>query len=156
MSDNALAQGADDNIEELELVLVRGVTGSGKTTFAKKTFPNYNHFEADMYHINEDGEYKFDATKIKDAHGWCQSQTRESLERGESCVVSNTFTTLWELKYYRHLAKELNVPLRVYRMNHIYGNIHDVPKETVDKMIANLSNPKNDYEGEIIVDNFQK
>ena len=101
---------------------------------------------------NEDGEYKFDASKIKDAHNWCQEETRRSLERGENTVVSNTFTSLWELKYYRHLAKELGVNLKVYKMTHIYGNIHDVPQATVERMIANIENPKNNYEGEILVE----
>lgn len=32
-----------------ELVLVRGLPGSGKTTYVRNYYPNYTHFEADLY-----------------------------------------------------------------------------------------------------------
>ena len=54
-----------------ELILVRGICGSGKTTVAQ-LFSAFT-LEADMY-FNQDGEYKFDASKLKDAHQWCKDQ----------------------------------------------------------------------------------
>ena len=56
---------------EKVLYIVRGIPGSGKSTFAKTL--GGQHYEADMYFIDEEGNYKFDGTKIKDAHKWCQS-----------------------------------------------------------------------------------
>jgi hypothetical protein len=32
---------------------------------------DYCHKEADMYFIDENGKYKFDVTKLRDAHDWC-------------------------------------------------------------------------------------
>jgi len=32
-----------------ELILIRGISGSGKTTMAKRDFPDHEHFEADMF-----------------------------------------------------------------------------------------------------------
>ena len=52
------------------LFIVRGLPGSGKTTLAKSL--GSVHFEADMYFM-EGNEYKFDITKIKKAHEWCQN-----------------------------------------------------------------------------------
>jgi hypothetical protein len=46
------------------LIIVRGIAGSGKTTFVKKTFPEAAHYEADMF-FEQKGEYKFDASKLK-------------------------------------------------------------------------------------------
>jgi len=51
---------------EKVLYIVRGIPGSGKSTFAKTL--GGNHYEADMYFIGESGNYNFDPTKIKDAH----------------------------------------------------------------------------------------
>jgi len=44
-----------------ELILVRGLPGSGKSTFAKSL--GGVHIETDMFFI-QDGEYKFDGAKI--------------------------------------------------------------------------------------------
>ena len=57
------------------LFIVRGVPGSGKSTFAKHIWNEYAICEADKYFVDrETGEYKFDATKLKEAHEWCRNQ----------------------------------------------------------------------------------
>ena len=79
----------------LKLTLIRGLPGSGKSTLAKTL--SARHFEADMYFVNEHGEYLYQADKIGDAHHWCKKMTRKALEQGESVVVSNTFVQRWEI-----------------------------------------------------------
>ena len=59
---------------EKVLYIVRGIPGSGKSTFAKTL--GGQHYESDMFFINENGEYNFDVTKIKDAHQWCQGMVK--------------------------------------------------------------------------------
>ena len=55
-----------------KLILLRGLPGSGKSTFAKSiSNESTGHIESDMFFV-KDGEYKFDGSKIKDAHNWCQ------------------------------------------------------------------------------------
>ncbi len=55
-----------------ELVLIRGLPGSGKSTMAKDlATQGYLHFEADMY-FELDGHYRYDASCIREAHSWCQ------------------------------------------------------------------------------------
>ena len=132
---------------ECELVLVRGISGSGKSTFVKKNYPTYNHYEADMFFYDEDGNYNFDPAKIKTAHEWCQNQTRNSLKKRENTIVSNTFVRHWEMKYYLDLAKELNVPVRVYRTTKQYKNVHGVPDEAIQRMKQNFE----DFENEILI-----
>jgi hypothetical protein len=102
------------------------------------------HIEADQYFM-VDGEYKFDGSKIKLAHQYCQSQTQSWMgAEGEQVnvdriVVSNTFTQEWEMKPYFELAKKFGY--RVYSLivenRHCKSensNVHNVPKEKIDQM----------------------
>ena len=113
------------------LYIVRGIPGSGKSTFAKSL--GGTHFEADMFFM-KDGEYKYDMFKIKEAHKWCQEQTDRVLAEGEMVVVSNTFTTKKELKPYFELAKKYNIIPTVILCQNNFGSIHNVPEETIEKM----------------------
>ena len=77
-----------------ELVLIRGLPGAGKSTYAQKHFPGHKHLEADMY-FNRTGTYKFDPKKLNSAHTWCQGRTHRALSAGHDVVVTNTFTMEW-------------------------------------------------------------
>ena len=116
-----------------KLVLIRGLPGSGKSTMAKKQFPNHVHLEADMFHVNKDGAYKFDHNLIRDSHEWCQKTAEIFLNNGMDVVVSNTFTRLWEMEDYIPLAKHV----RIFEAKGNFGSIHGVPKEVVDRMREN-------------------
>ena len=120
---------------EKVLYIVRGIPGSGKSTFAKTL--GGQHYEADMYFIDEEGNYKFDGTKIKDAHKWCQSfvETNMVLEYPK-IVVSNTFTQEWEMKPYMDLAKEhgYKVFTIVVENRHDGKNVHNVPEDKIEQM----------------------
>jgi len=117
------------------LVLCRGISGSGKSTYAK-SLNGYIHLEADMYFM-KDGDYNFNPSKLKEAHEWCQSMTRKHLEAGHDVVVSNTFVKRWEIQPYIDLANELGVPYEVKEMKTQYQNVHGVPEEVLNRMKAN-------------------
>ncbi len=117
-----------------ELYLLRGLPGSGKSTLAESL--GGKHLEADMYFM-EDGEYKFDATKLRKAHEWCQNETYLSMATNwERIVLSNTFTQEWEMKPYYELAERYGY--RVYSLvvenRHGGVNEHGVPEESLQKM----------------------
>lgn len=122
-----------------ELYLVRGIPGSGKSTLAKSL--GGVHIEADQYFM-EKGEYKFDISKIKNAHNYCQSQTQAWMGSDgqqvnvDRIVVSNTFTMDWEMQPYFEMAKKYGY--RVYSLivenRHRGINTHSVPEETIEKM----------------------
>ena len=118
----------------MELVLIRGLPGSGKTTMAARDFPGYAHFEADHYFEYTDGSYKFDASKLADAHAWCQRLTKANLILGQSVVVSNTFTQRWEMKPYLDMANYLNIPVRILVATGNYTSVHGVPEAAIAAM----------------------
>lgn len=115
------------------LTLVVGLPGSGKSTFAK-TVPNASHYEADMFFVDKDGNYNFDRMKLKQAHEWCQRMTKNDLSAGRSVVVSNTGLTKLEREAYYRIAKSCGAGIRVKVMTGNYGNIHNVPEETLKMM----------------------
>jgi predicted kinase len=116
-----------------QLILLRGLPGSGKSTLAKLICNQ--HVEADMYFI-QDGEYKFDATKLKQAHEWCHNKTEEWLKTGYNVAVSNTFTQEWEMMPYFTLAKQYGYMVQslIVENRHNGESEHSVPQETLNKM----------------------
>ena len=116
----------------MELVLIRGLPGSGKSTMAK-SMAGYDHYEADMFFVR-DGEYRYDAVRIKDAHEWCQRKAREALADGKRVVVSNTFTRRFEMEPYFVMARAFGAGLRIVEATGKWENVHGVPEEVVERM----------------------
>lgn len=121
----------------MQLVLIRGLPGSGKSTIAKALHKaGFEWFEADTYHLNDDGDYCFDRANAKAAHEWCQQETRNALENGKQVVVSNTFTQIWEMAPYFDMAKALGIEPNVLEAKGNWPNVHAVPAEVMDRMRA--------------------
>jgi predicted kinase len=120
---------------EKMLYLVRGLPSSGKSTFAKTL--GGKHVEADMYFIDENGDYKFDGSKIKLAHEWCKISCIAWMgSNEEKIVVSNTFTQEWEMEPYFELAKKYGYKVFSIVIENRHGNKnkHDVPEDKVQMM----------------------
>ena len=125
-----------------DLLLLRGLPGSGKSTLAKILVggKDYCHKEADMYFIDSDGDYKFNPSKLKDAHNWCREEIEFVMKYGHSpVVVSNTFTQEWEMIPYFELAKKYGYRVHSLIVENRHGesedtNTHNVPNETIQKM----------------------
>jgi predicted kinase len=130
---------------EKVLYIVRGIPGSGKSTFAKRLVgEDFLVCEADKYFIDkETGEYNFDSTKIKDAHKFCQDTVetymKDSLVNDQfyrEIAVSNTFTQEWEMRPYFELAKNYGYKVFSVVVENRHGgtNQHGVPEEVLTKM----------------------
>jgi predicted kinase len=117
-----------------KLFLLRGLPGAGKSTLAKAL--GARQFEADMYFVNEHGEYNFNPAKIKDAHKWCQDNVAHAMSFGVPVAVSNTFTRKWEMDLYYELAEKYGYRVFSLVVENRHGgvNTHNVPEETLKAM----------------------
>jgi predicted kinase len=116
-----------------KLILIRGLPGSGKTTLAR-TYADrgFVHVEADMYFEDANGGYAFDATKLGEAHAWCQWRARRALSEGFDVVVANTFTRRLEMDPYLAMADDVEIIVTTGD----FGNVHGVPEATIERMRA--------------------
>ena len=115
------------------LILIRGIPGSGKSTMARELMKviDAKHYEADMYYLDADGNYNFIPSQIKYAHEWCQCNASLALSLGFNVIVSNTFTTKKEMKPYLIMD---HANIAIFEAKGDYETIHNVPEETINKM----------------------
>ena len=120
---------------EKVLYIVRGLPGSGKSTLAKQLTANV--FEADHYFYDNDGNYNFIPSEIKEAHKECQQFVGFAMESGiEKIAVSNTFTQEWEMEPYFELAKKHGFKVFTIIVENRHGgkNQHGVPEDKIEQM----------------------
>jgi predicted kinase len=123
------------------LYLLRGIPGAGKSTLAKQL--GDSHFETDTFFMVE-GEYKFDPTKLRKAHEWCQSQIELAMINNHvtagldnsDIVVSNTFTQAWEMDAYYELANQYGYRVFSIIVENRHGGVnqHNVPEDKLQMM----------------------
>lgn len=129
------------------IVLIRGLPGAGKSTYAKKHFPNALILENDMFHVRN-GTYSFNENRQRNAVEWCVGVATASALKGMDVVIANTFVRKKFIQAYRELAESTGQQFKVIRLNTQYGSIHNVPESVMESMREGFE----DYEGEEIVD----
>lgn len=133
----------------MKLILVRGLPGSGKTTYVNRNFPTrYIHLEADHFRTDCRGHYLYDPAKNGICHRLCQDYAEMALSQGKDVVISNTFTTIKEMQYYISLASAYGADLRVITCRGKFQNVHDVPEKAMEAMRKRWQ----DYPGEEFID----
>jgi predicted kinase len=125
------------------LTLVRGLPGSGKSTFANLITNEFSICEADKFFYDKEGNYNFDATKLREAHEWCREQVEIRMKDNgvnpqfyPEIVVSNTFTQKWEMEAYYKLAEQYGYKVFsiIVENRHEGVNQHGVPAEKLEQM----------------------
>lgn len=132
-----------------KLTIIRGLPGSGKSTYAK-TIPAL-HFEADMFFEDKDGNYEYDRNLIGAAHDWCYGNVMKALRYNFDVVVSNTFCAMWEMERYLSIPVIMNnVELEIVEMHTQYGSVHGVPDEAIARMKQRWYNITDEYDVKVI------
>lgn len=139
------------NNRNFHLILVRGASGSGKSTVAM-LFENRETYliSTDDMFVSQ-GFYRFDASKLGEYHQATIDKVKQQMLHTETAeqfepfkttiVVHNTFTEAWEMKPYIDLAEEFDwtVHTMIVENRHKSESVHKVPSQTIEQQKEKLS-----------------
>ena len=142
----------------MKIYILRGVSGSGKSTWAKKQVEKYDAvvISAD-HHFMVNGEYKFDPKKLPEAHAaclrWftelCQDSSVHGYKRPPSIlVVDNTNTSIAEFAPYVQVGIAYGHDVQIITLVAdpsiaYHRNVHGVPLKTCNEQQERLT--QNDH-----------
>jgi predicted kinase len=127
----------------MHVYIMRGISGSGKSTTIKKMVQDLNLTEdqyvvasADSYfYLLGGGEYQFLKEAIPDAHKHCQEAFMKALEdQTPHIFVDNTHTRKWEFEFYLEKARQQGCQI-------VYVEI--TPRDENDLLVAASRNQHN-------------
>jgi len=125
-------------LNKRQVIVMQGLSGSGKTTWANTNFPNATVVSADSY-FTRSGKYEFDPKQLGRAHARCLSRFIRALDRGDTTiVVDNTNTERWEWCNYTKLATHWGYKWSVVDMMQDPADMPEskVAKAFKDKVLA--------------------
>lgn len=100
-----------------KLILMRGITGSKKSTLAKQLVDQGQIFSTDDYFM-VDGRYNFDASLLGIYHNKNVNRVKDAMVSGISpVVIDNTNLTLGDMQLYLEMAKEFDYEITVAQIN---------------------------------------
>ena len=129
------------------LYIIRGLPGSGKSTLGEKLADSYvdyhpkfggpkcHSYAADDWFTDRNGNYNFVPQELSQAHEDCRSRVLGAILSGaENIAVCNTFSQAWEAEPYIELCNTYGYTPVVLECQSQFGNIHDVPQESINAM----------------------
>jgi len=129
---------------ERVLICVRGIPGSGKSTFAEMMARRNidKILSADMFFEDESGNYEWVGEKLRYAHEWCYDQVEKYLLNDTPRVfVANVLNRERDVREYKELAEKHNYEFVsvIMENRNQQVSIHDVPEENISKMVNKFS-----------------
>jgi len=121
--------------DHIELVVIRGEPGSGKSTMARM-LTGHHHFEPDHLFKDTAGRYQYAPQLWSQACRWVHHMADLTLARGHKVVVSDVFPRLDDIQPYADLATFHGVGFTVIECTARHGSIHNVPLFEVERLRA--------------------
>jgi AAA domain len=133
-------------ISKYDCAILRGLPGSGKSTFANRLVDEFDfvRLEADD-HFFVGGEYRFDPTRVADAHAVVVRDALAHLQAGRRVVVANTHAQLWEMAGIVGAATLAQKTFCFVNLIGQYDNIHCVPEYVITAMKARFHWALNEF-----------
>lgn len=126
-----------------KVYIMRGVSGSGKSTAARRLAGDSGKIHSTDDYFMHGEKYLFDPSKLQRNHQLNFEAFRADLALGVSpIIVDNTNTRKWEYKNYVEAAKEAGYEVEIVEMPHpdpftaAKRSLHGVPEESIRRMIA--------------------
>jgi predicted kinase len=129
------------------LIILSGVSGAGKSTFADIIAAGRDQWHQvkifstdDFFMVN--GEYKFDGSKLPLFHDLCHMMVEDAMDvdHVDTIIVANTFTEEEHIQPYIDLAEkyEYNVIINTVENWHGSKSVHNVPDYAIERQKAQL------------------
>jgi uridine kinase len=132
-----------NNPQDKTVIIVRGISGSGKSTFANIVAEPKVVCTADDY-FEQNGQYNFDPSKLGEAHKQSMNKFDQALVNPniKNIVVANTNVKPRDYKYYADKANQAGVRVIyvVLEKRHDNENVHSVPSEVLQRQHDSLKN----------------
>ena len=134
------------------LIIMRGLPGSGKSTYVKDHFPHAEICSADNFFVERDGVYRFDQSRIGEAHSNCQMRAFSGMVDGlPMVVIDNTSVKAWESELYIEMGNVFGYKVSIIDMfdgglsneELAERNAHGVPISTISRMRDNYFHDEN-------------
>jgi len=131
-----------------KVIILSGISGSGKSTFAARDYPGFKLFSADHFFLKE-GQYKFDPSKLGHAHADCFFKFIEFIRSDNTALalVDNTNTTVEEISPYMLGSQAYGYEAEIVTIScdvetAAARNTHGVPPSAVWNQYNRLRNRK--------------
>lgn len=133
----------------MQVYLIRGIPGSGKTTHAKRVLHSDVVIEDDDF-FTRNGVYKFIEAELPEAQAFALKRFSLAIadrnNRDKTISVCNTFSRRREIAPYIEACKKAGVEFSVIRMDGTFENVHDIPEYKVHNMSKSIEN----VDGEVV------
>lgn len=145
----------------MKVFIMSGISGSGKSTFVNSIVQAHENIEymtegtgswntsvvsADDYFYDKEGVYRFDVTKLGDAHGACLKAFIEAVQYATPVIiVDNTNTTTEEIAPYYAIAAAYGYEIELVNvtcspLTASKRNEHGVPFQACAAMAERIRN----------------
>lgn len=139
---------------QMKCFIPRGIPGSGKSTLSRHLAAKYSAkiCSADDFHIWwGNGTYDWQGKNTAAAHSMCRTKFVASCNFPTNVIVDNTNVKLKDIEFYLECAFDKNFEIYILEPDTDWKynidicskiNTHNVPKETIEKMLDSLIDSK--------------